>query len=1312
MRTISANSDDMTRMAQQNGYILLPVMLAVTLVAAIAFTMNYESATETNVVGSELESDQARYLAEAGLNHARWQLEQAGCGPFSDLAGQSFGNHSYSATITPNNAGGTITAYSVPVIADAMIKSDTPTQNYRDDTQLSTYFNLFPSSIQRTLYRFDIENAGIPAGAMVVSAVAKIFVVDSNDSAAVTAHQITADWAEATVTWDNINTSHDSTSLASIPSGSPVGEYVSVNITSLVQGWVNGTTANQGIMLKTASILDLAQFTSQEHGSIDQRPLLEVKVADGSLSNRADISVQGTLANGVTRSVTRENLVLYQAAYNTLELQPDATGGKDTWIYEWKSSWNYGADNEIWVEERFADSSANSLLEFELGSIPAGVKILSASLALHQNTPSLNGGTIGVHRMTAPWVEGTSTGGSGASNWGEKESGVPWITVGGDYDSTVISNTIVAASTIGWFEWEIGSLVQGWVDGSYENHGLALVAEVYGTAAHFDSSDHTDPTLHPKLTITYTCECGIACLVPQGSGNVLLVVDDAVTVDSDDAYKRSLFESWGYTITLIDDDENQAAFDTAFTNNDVVYVSETAYGPTLGDKLNTATIGVVNEEGDITDNLGTSSSRNYSVGRNLTILDNSHYITELFPLSSMPIYSADMDGLSAAGTFAAGLQNLADWGGTPGLALVETGGILSDGSSTAPGRRVMLPIGRDSTSNFNWNYLNNNGRLIVQRAIQWGTGGAGICSDEQMLEIPVIASHDDGEEPLSADQPVLESDDLELANTSDGDQVVGLRFQNVTIPRGSEITEAFIDFTVDEKTSGSTNLIINGEATDNTVEFAWTYHNIIDRPTTSASVAWDDVPSWNKVGEVQSTPDIASVVQEIVNRDGWSSGNALVTLIRGTGTRIPESFDGLPSGAPKLRVTFCPSAESPPTGQVAHWKLDEVSGIIAVDSAGGHHGTLTNEPVWEAGQINGALRFDGSDDYINVPHDDTLSLTETMTFVAWVNASSYGSSYQTIISKDDGGAGSNFWFGTWRQELVFGFYSGGIFKGVFTTGLNLQAGTWYQLAASFDNASDQVRLYVNGAEAQTGTLADSPSAVSADAAIGRSPDGEYWRGLLDDVRIYDSVLPASEIADLNTSGGGGGVITKEPVEIVSSCNGTFLDEFNTRDFAGSNGTLSWAGDWQEAGESDGSNSGDIQVMEDEEGDEEHYYKLRIRDNDNGGEGVERALDLSGATIATLSFDYRREELDRSTDYVAVLVSSNGTAGPWTELDRIGTSDDESYRSYSKDISDYISINTAIRLLSSPRLGREDSVWFDNIQIQCRTLKIIPIEPIE
>jgi uncharacterized repeat protein (TIGR02543 family) len=49
---------------------------------------------------------------------------------------------------------------------------------------------------------------------------------------------------------------------------------------------------------------------------------------------------------------------------------------------------------------------------------------------------------------------------------------------------------------------------------------------------------------------------------------------------------------------------------------------------------------------------------------------------------------------------------------------------------------------------------------------------------------------------------------------------------------------------------------------------------------------------------------MASVIQEIVNRPGWSSGNALVVIITGSGERVAESHDGDPDGAPLLHVVY------------------------------------------------------------------------------------------------------------------------------------------------------------------------------------------------------------------------------------------------------------------------------------------------------------------------------------------------------------------------------------------------------------------------
>jgi len=701
-------------LSRQRGYILLPVVLLISLVAAAAFMLNNESVLETGVAVSSNELARADYVAEAGLQHALWQVEQAGCGPYTDISGEAFGNHSYSASITPNGIGGIVSTYTVSVTDDAMIKKNTPTQNYGSDAQLATFADFFLIDVRRALYRFDIASAGIPASSTVVSAVARVFVVDSNDAASVSVHQITADWIEATVNWDNINADHDASLAGTIPAASPVGQYVEVNITALVQSWVNGSTANQGIMLKTqTNFSDLAEFTSKEYGTASQRPELVIKIVDGSLSNRAIISATGTLASGVSSSMTRADTPLYQPP-TSVTVQPDAASGKDTEIWDQAPNTNYGNAVETWVSSASNDNT-HSLLQFSMGEIPAGVRILEAALSLYRQSGSGADQPVSAHRIMNSWSENAVT-------WNSRETGTNWDTAGGDFDNMAVATTLVGPANQR-YEWNIAPLVQGWVDGSYPNYGVVLTAAVAGMLGErFYTSDAANPSRHPHLTITYACECGITCQIPQGSGNVLLVVGDDVTLDPVDIKKKSLFEAWGYTVNLLDDDALQTSFDNQIDNNDVAYISDTVSDLTLGDKLANTSKGVLNEDAGQNANLGLSSGGSHVVSQSMEVIDNSHYITALFPLGVLPINRAPMEGLIVSGTPAPGLQTLGNLSSFSSLAFVDAGGLLGGDKNgeNAAGRRVAIPIG--SSDKFNWDYLNNNGRLIVQRAIQWGSG--------------------------------------------------------------------------------------------------------------------------------------------------------------------------------------------------------------------------------------------------------------------------------------------------------------------------------------------------------------------------------------------------------------------------------------------------------------------------------------------------------------------------------------------------------------------------------------------------------------
>ena len=113
-------------------------------------------------------------------------------------------------------------------------------------------------------------------------------------------------------------------------------------------------------------------------------------------------------------------------------------------------------------------------------------------------------------------------------------------------------------------------------------------------------------------------------------------------------------------------------------------------------------------------------------------------------------------------------------------------------------------------------------------------------------------------------------------------------------------------FTSHESSSKEAHLFFHGEASDNAEEFSNHGKDISDRPRTAASVGWLNVPPWSFPDEIHISPSLNPVVQEIVNRSGWQSGNALAFIITGEGTRSAEAYDGQEEQAPMLQIIYQP----------------------------------------------------------------------------------------------------------------------------------------------------------------------------------------------------------------------------------------------------------------------------------------------------------------------------------------------------------------------------------------------------------------------
>ena len=188
-------------------------------------------------------------------------------------------------------------------------------------------------------------------------------------------------------------------------------------------------------------------------------------------------------------------------------------------------------------------------------------------------------------------------------------------------------------------------------------------------------------------------------------------------------------------------------------------------------------------------------------------------------------------------------------------------------------------------------------------------------------------SSDDAEQE-NDEMDALYDDDLDAGWEGEPDDqnilTTGLRFRGINIPQGTVIDSAYILVHSHEgkSTEDVARITIAGEASDDAATFDLT-SLITDRPGTTASVLWEVNEEW-EIWQPYRTPDLTGIVQEIVNRSGWQSGNAMAFMFKGEdqgpstveNAREWESFENIadpedggdgknhPERVPRLYVYF------------------------------------------------------------------------------------------------------------------------------------------------------------------------------------------------------------------------------------------------------------------------------------------------------------------------------------------------------------------------------------------------------------------------
>ncbi|NNM03056.1 MAG: DUF5011 domain-containing protein, partial [Nitrosopumilus sp.] len=245
-----------------------------------------------------------------------------------------------------------------------------------------------------------------------------------------------------------------------------------------------------------------------------------------------------------------------------------------------------------------------------------------------------------------------------------------------------------------------------------------------------------------------------------------------------------------------------------------------------------------------------------------------------------------------------------------------------------------------------------------------------------VIDVRVATGTDDAEEDDDEDVS-LNSSDLDLNE----EEYVGMRFNGIEIPNGATITNAYVQLTTeDDQDTGYAKVKIFAQDSDNAQTFTSQDENISSRPTTSASVSWV-IPDWigeGTAGAPQQTPDLTALIQEVVDRNGWISGNSIAIIVEedsGSADRDAKSYENAPDMAPLLHIEY----EIPSEQSIINYTLeienngpDTATNVLVIDNLPSEVTAQTVDPS-ECDLIGNTVTCDFSS--LSAGSDETITIT-------------------------------------------------------------------------------------------------------------------------------------------------------------------------------------------------------------------------------------------------------------------------------------------------------------------------------------------------
>ena len=229
------------------------------------------------------------------------------------------------------------------------------------------------------------------------------------------------------------------------------------------------------------------------------------------------------------------------------------------------------------------------------------------------------------------------------------------------------------------------------------------------------------------------------------------------------------------------------------------------------------------------------------------------------------------------------------------------------------------------------------------------------------------------------------------------------------------------------------------------------------------------------------------------------------------------------SDTPGINVATC---TPPPPGMVAWWPGEGNSN----DIRGENNGVFVGTQSYPTGEVEHAFSFDGS--YVEIPDSPSLSITGAISIDAWINPTTTAPVDQEILSKYDSPATQQSYSLGVRTggSLRFAIYQTGdasILRYVDTASGTVSAGTFTHVAATFDPATQAMKIYVNGTDTlvslgagstTVSSIFDSTTPVRIGAVVNSGNGLDLFIGLIDEVELFSRALTQPEIQNIVTAG--------------------------------------------------------------------------------------------------------------------------------------------------------------------------------------------------